>query len=93
MLGRLGDATAQDRLEATVEQVEKLGLKDLVRDMQFAALANLGERAGAMDEKDYGKLVDRLKGFLHDGPIDSARPGWPRMWLWLRSSPTAPRWQ
>ncbi len=72
LLGRLGDATAQDRLEATVEQVEKLGLKDLVRDVQFAALANLGERAGAMDEKDYGKLVDRLKGFLHDGPIDGA---------------------
>ncbi len=72
LLGKLGDATAQDRLEAAAEQVEKLGLKDLVRDVQFAALANLGERAGAMDDKEYGKLVERLKDYLHGGPIDGA---------------------
>ena len=54
------------------EQVEKLGLKDMVRDVQFAALANLGERAHAMNDEELGKLVERLKGFLHDGPIDGA---------------------
>ena len=72
LLGRLGDATAQARLEATVDQVEKLGLKEMVRDVQLAALENRGERAVAMDDEEYGKLVERLKGFLNDGPIDAA---------------------
>ncbi|MGO9109230.1 MAG: TlpA family protein disulfide reductase [Thermoguttaceae bacterium] len=72
LLGRLGDATAQARLEATADQVGKLGLNDMVREVQSAALANLGERAGAMDDNEFGKCVERLKGFLKDGPIDSA---------------------
>jgi peroxiredoxin len=71
LLGKLGDATAQDRLEATLAQVEKLGLKEMVREVQWAALANLGERAAAMNDTEYGRLVERLKGFLNDGPIDS----------------------
>jgi len=75
LLGRLGDATAQARLEATVDQVGKLGLKDMVREVQSAALTNLGAQAGAMDDKAYGKLVDRLKGFLKEGPIDPASAG------------------
>jgi peroxiredoxin len=71
LLGRLGDATAQARLDATVDQVEKLGLKEVVRDVQLAALQNRGERAGAMTEEEYGKFVERLKGFLGDAPIDA----------------------
>jgi thiol-disulfide isomerase/thioredoxin len=72
LLGRHGDATAQDKLEATVDQVEKLGLKDTVREAQLAALKNLGEHASTMDEKEYGKLVERLKAYLKEGPGDIA---------------------
>ena len=46
LLGRLGDATAQARLEAMADQVEKLGLKDMVRDAQWAALSNLAAASG-----------------------------------------------
>ena len=70
LLGRLGDATAQARLEATVDQVEKLGLKEMVRKVQLAALENRGEQAAAMKDQEYGKFVERLKGFLMEGPID-----------------------
>jgi len=72
LLGRLGDATAQNRLEATVNEVEKLGLKDMVRDVQLAALKNLGEHASAMEDSEYGKLLERLKEFLKEGPGDTA---------------------
>jgi thiol-disulfide isomerase/thioredoxin len=72
LLGRLGDATAQARLEATADQVEKLGLKDMVRDVRLAALESRSEQAIAMDDREYGKFVERLKGFLKDGPIDTA---------------------
>jgi peroxiredoxin len=72
LLGRLGDATAQARLDATADQVEKLGLKEMVRDVQLAALESRGERAVAMDDREFGALVERLKGFLNDGPIDAA---------------------
>ena len=72
LLGRLGDATAQARLDATADQVEKLGLKEMVRDVQLAALESRGERAVAMDDREFGALVQRLKGFLNDSPIDAA---------------------
>ena len=72
LLGRLGDLTAQARLEATVDQVEKLGLKDLVRTVQLAVLENSGERAVAMKDDEYGQFVERLKSFLCGGPIDVA---------------------
>ncbi len=70
LLGRLGDATAQAKLEATVDQVEKLGLKEMVRSVQLAALQNRGEQATAMKDQEYGKFVERLKGFLMEAPID-----------------------
>jgi peroxiredoxin len=69
LLGKLGDPTAQGKLEATVDQVDQLGLKDLIRDVQWAALANLAQRAGTMDDQAYGKLVERLKQFLKSWPI------------------------
>ena len=72
LLGRLGDKTAQAGLEATVAQVGDLGLNEMVRDVQLAALENRGERAGAMNDEEYGKFVERLKGFFSDGPIDAA---------------------
>jgi len=70
LLGRLGDATVQAKLEATVGQVEKLGLKEMVRNVQLAALENRGEQAAAMEDQAYGEFVERLKGFLTAGPID-----------------------
>ena len=69
-LGRLGDDTAQVRLEATGRQVEGLGLKDMVRSVQLAALQNRGEHAVAMTDLEYGKFVERLKAFLTEGPLD-----------------------
>jgi len=72
LLGRQGDTTAQDKLEATVDQVERLGLKDLVRETQLAALKNLGEHAIAMEDKEYGRLIERLKVYLKEGPGDNA---------------------
>ena len=72
VLGRLGDETAQAGLEATVDQVEKLGLKDMIRDVRLAALQNRGEQAITMNDEEYGNFVERLKGFLKDGPIDNA---------------------
>ena len=30
-----------------------------------------------MTDEEYGKFVQRLKGFLKDGPIDAASAGWP----------------
>jgi len=71
-LGRLGDETAQARLEATVDQVEKLGLKELIRSVRLSALEYRGQHAAAMNDQEYGRLVDRLKEFLGDGPIDAA---------------------
>ena len=72
LLGKLGDATAQAKLEATVDQVEKFGFNSLARDVQWAALTNLAQRAGGMDDKEYTKLVEKLKGLLSEGPIDSS---------------------
>ncbi len=72
LLGRLGDATAQARLESTVGQVEKLGVKEMVRDVQFAALKNRGERAATMADDEYGRFIERLKAFLKEGPIEGA---------------------
>jgi len=71
VLGRLGNPMAQAELEATVDQVEKLGLKEMIREVQLAALENRAEQASAMPEAEYGKLVQRLKVFLETGPIDS----------------------
>ena len=75
LLGRLGDKTAQSRLEATVDQVEKLGLKEMVRNAQLAALANRAGQAVAMNDEEYGRLVESLKGFLGKGPIDAEWAG------------------
>ncbi|MEI8374398.1 MAG: TlpA disulfide reductase family protein [Planctomycetota bacterium] len=71
VLGRLGDPTAQTDLESTVDQVEKLGLKEMIRDVQLAALENRAEQASAMPDAEYGKFVERLKVFLQRGPIDT----------------------
>ena len=72
LLGRLGDETAPAALEATIEQVKKLGLKDVLRTAQLAVLEYRGERAAAMSDQDYGAFVERLKGFLESGPSDAA---------------------
>ena len=72
LLGRLGDTTAQAQLEATADQVEKLGLKEMVRKVQLAALENRGEQAAAMTDQEYRSFVERLKRFLTEGPIDGA---------------------
>jgi len=72
VLDRLGDKTAQARLEATADQVEKLGLKEMLREVQFAALESRRDRAGTMDDEEYGKFVERLKLFLSGGEIDAA---------------------
>ena len=71
-LGRLGDPTVQAELEATVVQVEKLGLKEMIHDVQLAALENRAEQASAMPDAEYGKFVEHLKRFLEAGPIDTA---------------------
>ena len=71
-LGKLGDKTAQPALEAMANQVEKLGLKTMLREVRLAAMQNLGEQADAMEDEQYGKFVDRLKEFLGDGPVDVA---------------------
>jgi len=71
-LGRLGDDTAQAKLDATVDQVEKLGLKEMVRSVQLSALEYGGERAAMMNDGEYGRFVVRLKEFLDAGPVDAA---------------------
>ncbi|MGA2258034.1 MAG: TlpA disulfide reductase family protein, partial [Thermoguttaceae bacterium] len=71
-LGRLGDETAQARLETTAGQVEKLGLKEMIRNVQLAALEYRGERAAAMGDGEYAKFVEHVKVFLNEGPIDAA---------------------
>ena len=45
VLGRLGDETAQTGLEATVDQVRETRLKEMVREVQLAALESRGEQA------------------------------------------------
>jgi thiol-disulfide isomerase/thioredoxin len=67
VLGRLGDASAQESLEGTVGQVEKLGFPEMVREVQLAALDNRCEKAASLRDEEYEKLVDRLKEFLADG--------------------------
>ena len=71
VLGRLGDETAQTGLEAAVDQVRKLGLNEMVREVQLAALESRSEQAAAMTDEAYGKFVQRLAGFLKDGPVDA----------------------
>ncbi len=72
VLARLGDTAAQESLDAMPVEVEKLGLKEMVGEVQLAALVSRGERAQSLDDVGYGKLLQRIKDYLAQGPLDAA---------------------
>jgi thiol-disulfide isomerase/thioredoxin len=75
VLGRLDDKTAQAGLEAALRQVEKLDLKDMVREVQLAALENRCGKAETLSDDEYVRLVERLKAYLKEGPFDGNSAG------------------
>ncbi len=88
MMGRAMLATAQDAQRAAKRQI-KLGKSTGVKDLSLAvgilldqatkleaAATTLQEKSGESDGRQLVLLVERLKGFLFEGGLDSAAEPW-----------------
>jgi thiol-disulfide isomerase/thioredoxin len=70
MLGRLGDPDAEKKLAAMPDELTKAGYKALVRDVRIELLAQQLRRTDPADAEDFAKLLDEIKTFLAEGPLD-----------------------
>jgi thiol-disulfide isomerase/thioredoxin len=70
MLARLGDSAAEKKLDAFPAELEKLGLKDCVREVRAAALEGRLQQAERLEKPEFAKLLDEVKKFLGEGKVD-----------------------
>lgn len=66
---RLGKEGALEKLEAMPQEAEKVGLKDLVRDIRMAVLGGRLAGAQGMNKQEVGKLIDDITAFVKEGEI------------------------
>jgi thiol-disulfide isomerase/thioredoxin len=72
LLERSGDADASRKLEALPAELEKAGLKDLVREVRTQLLQGRVLRAGVEKPEALGPLLAEVKSFLGQAPPDDA---------------------
>ena len=72
MLGRLGDPEAEKKLEAFPAELEKLGLKDCIREVRGAVLDGRVQQAEKLGKAEFAGLLGEVKKFVGDGKVDHA---------------------
>lgn len=75
MLERLGDPEAEKKLAAFPAELEKAGLKDLVKEVRCSLLQNRVRRAEGLGKEEYAKLLGEVKQCLSEIVLDRSAVG------------------
>ena len=70
MLDRLGDSEAGKKLEAFPAELEKAGLKDLVKEVRCSLLQSRIQKAEGLSTEEYAKLLGDVKQCLSEVALD-----------------------